>query len=95
MSIPRERRPRRKWPFVFAALVLLESGCSALNRANRPERRSGPEPRPPQSSSGPTISTDQATVEPGRTIAPPSLGVDLTSVSPAWGSSGRSNSPPA
>lgn len=60
----------------LASLILLGAGCSALDGSHRSSPNDRREP-PPDAAA--TLGTDPASVEPGRTIGPPSLGVDITS----------------
>lgn len=90
MSILQAGRTRRRWPIVLASLILFEAGCSSMDTVTRRGQGSGHKSRPSrQPDSGTTIGTDPATIEPGRTIEPPSLGVDLSSASPTWESADR------
>ncbi|WP_406696011.1 hypothetical protein V5E97_33945 [Singulisphaera sp. Ch08] len=66
MMTERSETPRWRWPVVFAILALFGGGCTAMGTADR------------EAGSGTTLSTDPATVKPGQTIAPPSLGIDLS-----------------
>ena len=83
----RTEAPRRRWPVAFAILTLFEGGCAAMGTRDRPNQ--GSESQAPSdrgSGSGTTIGTDPATVEPGRTIAPPSPGIDMSRTSIGRGS---------
>lgn len=79
MENARARAPKRRLPIALSILAILEAGCAATAGANRPEPGlDAPTTPEPRSDSGTTLGTDPATVKPGRTIAPPSLGIDLS-----------------
>jgi|GEM_PF-5643850 len=60
--------------WVLSAVVLASIGCSATGA----RRLSRPTSDPVEAEGrGSTLGSDLSTVEPGRTVAPPSLGVDL------------------
>jgi len=60
--------------WVLPAVMLASVGCSATGA----RRVSRPTSDPVEAEGrGSTMATDLSTVEPGRTVAPPSLGVDL------------------
>lgn len=79
MSIKKAETPRRRWVVGIAILCLFEGGCAALGTAGHRERASDSDvPAAREFNSGTTRGTDPTTVKPGRTITPPSLGIDLS-----------------
>jgi|GEM_PF-6231079 len=75
--------PKGRRLIALAGLILLGAGCSAFETTRRSAGESSERPRPERSpNSGATLSTDPATVDPGQTIGPPSLGVDLSNLCP-------------
>ncbi|SIO61818.1 hypothetical protein SAMN05444166_6866 [Singulisphaera sp. GP187] len=79
MSIKKAETPRRRWVVGIALLCLFEGGCAALGTAGHRERKSDSDvPSERESNSGTTLGTDPTSVKPGRTITPPSLGIDLS-----------------
>ncbi|AGA26698.1 hypothetical protein Sinac_2386 [Singulisphaera acidiphila DSM 18658] len=79
MSTVRAKTPRRSWSVAFVILTLFEGGCASMGIADRQERGSETQsPSDEGTNSGTTLGTDSTTVKPGRTIAPPSMGIDLS-----------------
>ena len=76
---PRTARGRAAIRAVLLSLCVLPAGCSQGRMEIRGEERPS------------TLGTDRATVPPGQTITPPSLGVDLVSGPSPRAESGMAN----